>query len=201
MLLHLSLSPESTAVIESTTARLILSVRFLNGLPGGVRTAADLAPTDLRALNPRFSPEALEKNARLVSALEAVARAKGCTAGQLALAWVANKGEQLGLRGCGACGPAKSGPAWAAHGTERRFCVLCLYRVFHPHRCVPIPGTTNPARLAQNVAAASITLTPEVRGAVDWRLAPALPWCTVARRRSRRPLSGTTRRHLVPVVD
>lgn len=37
---------------------------------------------------PRFQKEALEKNVALLERVQALADAKGCTPGQLALAWV-----------------------------------------------------------------------------------------------------------------
>src|SRR5688572_23468468 len=44
---------------------------------------------------PRFQGEALEANRRLVAAFEAIAEEKGCTAGQLALAWVLAQGDDV----------------------------------------------------------------------------------------------------------
>lgn len=90
------LDPHTPLLPRMAAAATALCVR---PSAGAIRSAADLSPTDLRSRNPRFSAEAIEKNARLLSALEAVAQRKGCTAGQLALAWVAAKGRQLGLRG------------------------------------------------------------------------------------------------------
>ena len=43
---------------------------------------------DLRALIPRFAPDALAKNLALVDEVKKVAQAKGCTPGQVALAWL-----------------------------------------------------------------------------------------------------------------
>jgi aryl-alcohol dehydrogenase-like predicted oxidoreductase len=51
---------------------------------------------DFRALMaPRFSGEALEANLALVSEIEALARAKQVSAGQIALAWVLSRGEHI----------------------------------------------------------------------------------------------------------
>ena len=44
---------------------------------------------------PRFQGEALETNRRLVAAFEEIAAAKGCTSGQLALAWVLAQGDDV----------------------------------------------------------------------------------------------------------
>ncbi len=44
---------------------------------------------------PRYSGDNLEANLRLVAAVSAIAEAKGCTPGQLALAWVLAQGEDI----------------------------------------------------------------------------------------------------------
>lgn len=59
---------------------------FLTGAVGA-STAFDQA-TDLRAQIPRFSPEARGHNLALVDVVKAVARDKGVTPGQTALAWL-----------------------------------------------------------------------------------------------------------------
>jgi aryl-alcohol dehydrogenase-like predicted oxidoreductase len=43
---------------------------------------------DVRAIIPRFSAESVANNLQSVDELTALARAKGCTPGQLALAWL-----------------------------------------------------------------------------------------------------------------
>ncbi|MFA7585382.1 MAG: aldo/keto reductase [Novosphingobium sp.] len=50
---------------------------------------------DFRHDMPRFSGEAAARNYRLVDALRAIAEEKGCTAGQLAIAWVLHQGEDI----------------------------------------------------------------------------------------------------------
>jgi aryl-alcohol dehydrogenase-like predicted oxidoreductase len=64
-------------------------------LTGAIKTVDDLAPDDWRRTNPRFQGENFEKNLRLVSAVEALAREKGCTPAQLALAWTLARGEHI----------------------------------------------------------------------------------------------------------
>lgn len=44
---------------------------------------------------PRFSAENFPKNLELVDKLAAMARRKGCTAGQLALAWLLAQGDDV----------------------------------------------------------------------------------------------------------
>ncbi len=56
---------------------------------------ADLIAKDRRHDHPRFHPENFEKNLRLLPVLEEIAAAKGCTPGQLALAWLLAKGEDI----------------------------------------------------------------------------------------------------------
>ena len=52
-------------------------------------------PTDLRAHSPRFQGENLAHNRRLVDALAEIARAKGASVAQLAIAWVLTRGEDV----------------------------------------------------------------------------------------------------------
>jgi aryl-alcohol dehydrogenase-like predicted oxidoreductase len=51
---------------------------------------------DFRAVLPRFQGENLDGNLRLVEALKGIAASKGATAAQVAIAWVAAQGAQLG---------------------------------------------------------------------------------------------------------
>jgi aryl-alcohol dehydrogenase-like predicted oxidoreductase len=57
-------------------------------LSGHIKRYEDLAEDDFRRTNPRFQGEAFAKNLALVEEVERIARAKGVTASQLALAWV-----------------------------------------------------------------------------------------------------------------
>jgi aryl-alcohol dehydrogenase-like predicted oxidoreductase len=66
------------------------------GLLGGrwsKRGAA--APGDIRARMPRFRPENLEHNLKLIDALDPIAEAKGATVAQLAVGWVLSRGEDI----------------------------------------------------------------------------------------------------------
>jgi aryl-alcohol dehydrogenase-like predicted oxidoreductase len=62
------------------------------GLLSGSKPAA---AGDFRASLPRFSGENGERNRQLVLALESVAREKGVTASQLAIAWVLTRGTNI----------------------------------------------------------------------------------------------------------
>jgi len=57
-------------------------------LTGQIKTLDDLAPTDYRRFSPRFQGDNFKKNLALVARVEEIAKAKGCTPSQLALAWV-----------------------------------------------------------------------------------------------------------------
>ena len=48
-----------------------------------------------RAHSPRFQGENLDRNLVLVQALKAIADAKGCSVAQLAIAWVAQRGDDI----------------------------------------------------------------------------------------------------------
>jgi aryl-alcohol dehydrogenase-like predicted oxidoreductase len=64
-------------------------------LTGRFRSADDLPADDWRRRNPRFQGENFQKNLDLATAVEEIARAKGCTAAQLALAWLLSRGEEV----------------------------------------------------------------------------------------------------------
>jgi aryl-alcohol dehydrogenase-like predicted oxidoreductase len=64
-------------------------------LTGAIKKADDLAEDDRRRNFPRFQGENLDKNVALVNRLEEIAKEKGCTAAQLALAWVLAQGDDI----------------------------------------------------------------------------------------------------------
>jgi aryl-alcohol dehydrogenase-like predicted oxidoreductase len=57
-------------------------------LTGQIRRIEDLAADDWRRNNPRFQGENFTRNLDLVRAIEAMAKKRGVTTAQLALAWV-----------------------------------------------------------------------------------------------------------------
>ncbi|MFB4297293.1 aldo/keto reductase [Actinomadura sp. NTSP31] len=63
------------------------------GLLSGHWTAP--GPGDSRASSPRFAPGNIEHNLALTDSLRRVAEPKGCTAAQLAIAWVASQGHDI----------------------------------------------------------------------------------------------------------
>ena len=64
-------------------------------LTGALKRPEDFAPDDYRRTNPRFQGGNFARNLELVEKVKALAPEKGCTAGQLALAWVLARGEHI----------------------------------------------------------------------------------------------------------
>jgi aryl-alcohol dehydrogenase-like predicted oxidoreductase len=103
-------------------------------LTGRFRSPSDIPEGDWRRNNPRFQGENFERNLELVERVAGMARARGVTPAQLALAWVLAKGKDL----------------------------------------VPIPGTQRRATLVENVAAASLELSPEDVARLDAAAPPGV---------------------------
>ena len=64
-------------------------------LTGTVTSFDDLADNDFRRTNPRFTDGNLARNLALVAEVQAVAAEQGCTAGQVALAWLYAQGDDV----------------------------------------------------------------------------------------------------------
>ena len=64
-------------------------------LTDSTHAAAEIPPDDRRRDHPRFQDENLRKNLTLVRPLVDMARQKGCTPGQLALAWLLARGRDI----------------------------------------------------------------------------------------------------------
>ena len=64
-------------------------------LTGQITSPDDFPEGDFRAHLPRFTGENFRRNIELVDQVRALAEAKGCTAGQLALAWVLSRGDDV----------------------------------------------------------------------------------------------------------
>jgi len=64
-------------------------------LTGELRRFEDLAPDDFRRQSPRFQGDNFARNLALVDRLTAMARDRGVTAAQLALAWVLSRGDDV----------------------------------------------------------------------------------------------------------
>jgi len=64
-------------------------------LTGKITKLEDLAQDDFRRTNPRFEAGNFRKNLELAKPVSQMAAEKGCTAGQLALAWVLAQGQNI----------------------------------------------------------------------------------------------------------
>jgi aryl-alcohol dehydrogenase-like predicted oxidoreductase len=74
-------------------------------LTATIKTLDALIETDRRRDHPRFLPENIGHNARLLAPIEKIAVARGCTAAQVALAWLQAQGDDItpipGTKHCG----------------------------------------------------------------------------------------------------
>ena len=91
--------PETNGVLETCRELGIGFVAYSplgrGFLTGKIQKPSDLEEKDWRRQNPRFMGEAFERNLELAEHVKNLAKKKGCTAAQLALAWVLAKGEDI----------------------------------------------------------------------------------------------------------
>ena len=64
-------------------------------LTGAYKTPTDFEEGDFRRRAPRFSEDNFPKNLKLVDEINEIAKKKGCTAGQLTLAWLLAQGQDI----------------------------------------------------------------------------------------------------------
>jgi aryl-alcohol dehydrogenase-like predicted oxidoreductase len=64
-------------------------------LSGRFRSRGDFGPDDYRQFTPRFAEGAFERNLELALRVAEVAKPKGCTPAQLALAWLLARGPEI----------------------------------------------------------------------------------------------------------
>ncbi len=64
-------------------------------LTGQIKSPDDFEADDYRRNSPRFQGDNFQKNLDLVTRIEKMAESKGCTASQLALAWVLAQGDDV----------------------------------------------------------------------------------------------------------
>jgi aryl-alcohol dehydrogenase-like predicted oxidoreductase len=64
-------------------------------LTGQIASPDDLAPDDFRRHNPRFQGQNFERNLALVKRVKRIAGELDCAPGQVALAWVLQRGEDI----------------------------------------------------------------------------------------------------------
>ena len=90
---------ESNAVLATCRALGITFVAYSplgrGFLTGAIQKLDDLDPSDWRRTNPRFQELALDANLKLAEVVNRIAARKGCTAAQLALAWVLAQGRDV----------------------------------------------------------------------------------------------------------
>jgi aryl-alcohol dehydrogenase-like predicted oxidoreductase len=64
-------------------------------LTGAIKSDADMTEKDRRRDHPRFQGDNLKHNVAVVAPIASLAKAKGCTPAQIALAWVLAQGENV----------------------------------------------------------------------------------------------------------
>lgn len=64
-------------------------------LTGQIKRFEDFVEDDYRRFSPRFQGENFQKNLGLVERVESIAKEKGCTPSQLALAWLLAQGDDI----------------------------------------------------------------------------------------------------------
>jgi aryl-alcohol dehydrogenase-like predicted oxidoreductase len=80
---------------ELDTAFVAYSPLGRGFLTGKIKSASQFGERDFRGGTPRFQNDNLQKNLMLVENIEYIAKQKGCTAGQLALAWLISQGKDI----------------------------------------------------------------------------------------------------------
>ena len=83
------------AARECGTAIVAFSPLGRGFLTGELKSPGDFEEDDFRRTSPRFMGENFQKNLELVEQVRRVARAKGCTAAQVALAWLLAQGGDV----------------------------------------------------------------------------------------------------------
>lgn len=64
-------------------------------LTGAINSVSTLAKDDLRLNAPRFQGENLDRNLSLLERVRSIATSRGCTLGQIALAWLFSQGDDI----------------------------------------------------------------------------------------------------------
>ncbi len=91
--------PETTGTLAACREHGIAFVAYSplgrGFLTGAITKPEDFAEDDYRRINPRFTGENFTKNLAIVEKVRRFAADKGCTPGQLALAWVIARGDDV----------------------------------------------------------------------------------------------------------
>jgi aryl-alcohol dehydrogenase-like predicted oxidoreductase len=64
-------------------------------LTGAIKSRADLEEGDFRLSNPRFTEEAIAENLKFVEIVDQLAKTKGVTKAQIALAWILSQNDKI----------------------------------------------------------------------------------------------------------
>jgi aryl-alcohol dehydrogenase-like predicted oxidoreductase len=64
-------------------------------LTGAIKSRADFEAGDFRLNNPRFTDEAIAENLKFVEVIDQLAKDKGATKAQIALAWILNQNDEI----------------------------------------------------------------------------------------------------------
>ena len=64
-------------------------------LTGAIKSRNDLEEGDFRLVNPRFSDEAIKKNLKFVELVDRIAKSKGLSKAQVALAWILSQNDEI----------------------------------------------------------------------------------------------------------
>ena len=64
-------------------------------LTGAIKSRSDLEEGDFRLVNPRFSDEAIKKNLKFVELVDRIAKSKGYSKAQVALAWILSQNDEI----------------------------------------------------------------------------------------------------------
>lgn len=104
----LEIESEQTGVLKAAREHGIALVAYSplgrGFISGKYKSPDDFEEGDFRKVAPRFSKENFPKNLKLVKAFQDLAEKKGCTSGQLCLAWLLAQGDDIFLiPGCGSC--------------------------------------------------------------------------------------------------
>ncbi|KAF3761741.1 Aldo/keto reductase [Cryphonectria parasitica EP155] len=95
----LEIESEQTNLLKTARAHGVKLIAYSplgrGFLTGSIRSPADLDEKDGRRAHPRFNQENFPGNLKLVETLAAIAKEKGCTPGQLSIAWVMAQGEDV----------------------------------------------------------------------------------------------------------
>lgn len=64
-------------------------------LTGAIKSRTDFEANDFRLNNPRFTDEAIKQNNKFVEVIDLLAKDKGVTKAQIAIAWILNQNEEI----------------------------------------------------------------------------------------------------------